>query len=70
MEKPEQILNFVRAYLEAHFYAPSIREIQDACGISSTSVVDYNLKKLERAGLIRRDPSRARAIVLLDEKLH
>ena len=45
---------------------PDIRDIQVGCNISSTSVVDYNLKALERLGFIRRDREVSRAIELLD----
>jgi len=64
--KQQKILHFIRRFLEEHDYLPSIREIQDGCGISSTSVVDYNLKKLEGDGYIRRDRKVSRAIALLD----
>ncbi len=64
--KQQKILRFIRRFLEEHDYLPSIREIQDGCGISSTSVVDYNLKKLEGDGYIRRDRKVSRAIALLD----
>ena len=53
--KQDSILRFIRQFLDEHDYPPSIRQIQEGCGISSTSVVDYNLKALERLGLIRRD---------------
>jgi repressor LexA len=52
--KQQSILRFIRAFIEQHDYPPSIRQIQEACRISSTSVVDYNLKALERQGFIRR----------------
>lgn len=56
------ILRFLRAYARQHSYGPSIRDIQDACDISSTSVVDYNLHALERRGYIRRERGISRAI--------
>ncbi|MCC6237835.1 MAG: repressor LexA [Dehalococcoidia bacterium] len=64
--KQQRILDFLRAFLDEHDYPPSIRDIQQGCGISSTSVVDYNLKRLEEKGLIRRDREVSRAIELLD----
>jgi len=64
--KQQSILHFIRQFIEEHDYPPSIRQIQDGCGISSTSVVDYNLKKLEGAGYIRRDREVSRAIELLE----
>jgi repressor LexA len=64
--KQQKIYAFIREFVEERDYPPSIRDIQSACGISSTSVVDYNLKALERLGLIRRDREISRAIELLD----
>ena len=64
--KQQSILDFVRKFIRDKDYPPSIRDIQDGCGISSTSVVDYNLKALERLGYIRRDREVSRAIELLD----
>ena len=49
-DKQERILDFLREFLAQHDYPPSIRDIQAGCGISSTSVVDYNLKALRRRG--------------------
>ena len=46
---------------------PTVRDIQKACDISSTSVVDYNLDKLEQAGYINRRPDVARGIKILDQ---
>lgn len=64
--KQQKIYQFIRSFVEERDYPPSIRDIQQACKISSTSVVDYNLKALERQGLIRRDREISRAIELLD----
>lgn len=64
--KQQKILDFMRRFIREKDYPPSIRDIQDACDISSTSVVDYNLKALERLGYIRRDREVSRAIELLD----
>jgi repressor LexA len=63
--KQSSILHFIRDFIREHDYPPSIRDIQDGCGISSTSVVDYNLKALERLGYIRRDREVSRAIELV-----
>jgi repressor LexA len=59
-------MDFLRGFLQQHQYPPSIREIQQGCGISSTSVVDYNLHILQREGLIRRSPDISRGIELLE----
>ncbi|MBF6600893.1 MAG: repressor LexA [Dehalococcoidia bacterium] len=64
--KQQDILTFMREFINEHDYPPSIRDIQVGCAISSTSVVDYNLKALERLGFIRRDREVSRAIELLD----
>ncbi len=64
---PMRILDFLREYHADRSYMPSIREIQAGCGISSTSVVDYNLRILERDGYIRRSPDISRAIELVSE---
>lgn len=66
--KQQSIYNFIRKFVREKDYPPSIRDIKDACNISSTSVVDYNLKALERLGYIRRDPEISRAIELLDSR--
>ncbi|HLG12656.1 MAG TPA: transcriptional repressor LexA [Dehalococcoidia bacterium] len=63
--KQNSILHFIRDFIGEHDYPPSIRDIQEGCGISSTSVVDYNLKALERSGHIRRDREVSRAIELV-----
>lgn len=64
--KQQTILDFLRRFIREKDYPPSIRDIQLGCNISSTSVVDYNLKALERLGHIRRDREVSRAIELLD----
>ena len=64
--KQRAILDFIRDYIEERDYPPAIRDIQQGCGISSTSVVDYNLKRLEERGYLRRDREISRAIELLD----
>jgi repressor LexA len=64
--KQQKIVQFLRQFIRDREYPPSIRDIQEGCGISSTSVVDYNLKALERMGVIHRDREISRAIELLD----
>lgn len=65
-DKQQAILDFLRQFIRNKDYPPSIRDIQLGCKISSTSVVDYNLKALERLGYIRRDREVSRAIEMLD----
>jgi len=64
--KQRRILEFIQGFIDQHDYPPSIRQIQEACNISSTSVVDYNLRILEKQGYIRRDREVSRAIELLE----
>jgi repressor LexA len=63
--KQERIIHFVTEFLNDKGYPPTIRDIAAGCGISSTSVVAYNLKKLEQAGYIRRHGEISRGIKFL-----
>ena len=65
--KQQQILSFMRRFREGKDYPPTVRDILKGCGISSTSVVDYNLRILEREGYIRRDREVSRGIEMLDK---
>jgi repressor LexA len=60
--KQRGIFEYISNFIDEHDYPPSIRQIQDACSISSTSVVDYNLRILEKMGYIKRDREVSRAI--------
>ncbi|MBE0415059.1 MAG: repressor LexA [Dehalococcoidia bacterium] len=62
--KQSRILNFLHHFLDDNGYPPTIRDIAKGCKISSTSVVDYNLRILEREGYIRRDREVSRGIEL------
>jgi len=64
--KQQHIIDFVRSFLVDRGYPPSIRDILGGCGLSSTSVVNYNLAILEREGYIRRHHSVSRGIELID----
>ena len=66
--KQRDIINFIRDFLQDKGYPPSIRDIVRGCRISSTSVVAYNLNKLEQAGYIRRHGDVSRGIKFLDRK--
>jgi repressor LexA len=63
--RQRRIIDFIGEFIGDRDYPPSIRQIQEACKISSTSVVDYNLRILEKLGYIRRDREVSRAIELL-----
>jgi repressor LexA len=65
--RQSQILDFVRHYVREHSYPPTVREIGDGVEISSTSVVDYNLRVLAKRGLLRRDPDISRGIEVLED---
>jgi repressor LexA len=66
--KQERIINFITEFLHDRGYPPTIRDIAAGCGISSTSVVTYNLNKLEQAGYIRRHSDISRGIELNRDK--
>jgi repressor LexA len=61
-ERQRTILSVIRASVTSRGYPPSIREIGDAVGLTSTSSVAHQLRTLERKGFLRRDPNRPRAV--------
>ena len=63
-EKRKRVLDFIAAYIEEKNYPPSLRDIGKGCGISSTSVVQYYMKVLERDGFIHRDHEVSRGITV------
>ena len=66
-ERQQEMLRFIWESGRERGYPPSIREIGGAVGISSTSVVNYNLERLERQGLIERDRGQSRGLRLSTE---
>tara|TARA_B110000263_G_scaffold248566_1_gene263787 strand:+ start:1416 stop:2084 length:669 start_codon:yes stop_codon:yes gene_type:complete len=64
-ERQESILIFIKDFLDEHSYPPTVRDIQTGCSISSTSVVDYNLRILQRDGYLKRETEVSRGIELL-----
>ncbi len=64
--RQERILAYIRSFLEDHQFPPTVRDIQAGCEVSSTSVVDYNLRILQREGYLRRFAEVSRGIELLD----
>lgn len=62
--RQQEILKFIGRFTDEHRYPPTIREIGEAVGISSTSVVNYNLNKLEKEGHIMRDLKVSRGVRL------
>lgn len=69
-ERQKRILDYISKYVDEHSYPPTIREIGNEVGISSTSVVNYHLNKLEDAGLLIREDRVSRGIRLADPVSH
>ncbi len=69
-DRQVRMLEFIRSYFEEHFYPPTIREIGKAVGIPSTSVVKYNLERLQEKGFIERSSEVSRGLRLKDSGLH
>lgn len=68
-DRQQHIIGFIDRFLVDKGYPPTIRDIQSGCGISSTSVVDYNLGILEREGYLRRHAEVSRGIELRTRSL-
>lgn len=68
-ESQGRILSYIRDEIQRKGYPPSVREICKAVGFKSTSTVHAHLGELEREGLIRRDPTKPRALELMDNPL-
>jgi repressor LexA len=66
--RQQEIWQFLAEYVDEHGYPPTVREIGDAVGLASPSTVHAHLANLERAGLIRRDPTKPRAIELIGRR--
>ena len=64
-ERQQQIWNYLVEYVDQHGYPPTVREIGEAVGLASPSTVHAHLANLERAGLLRRDPTKPRALELI-----
>ncbi len=67
-KRQKEIFDFIRRYAAKTGYPPTVREIGKAVGLHSSSTVHAHLANLEKAGLLRRDPSKPRAIELLLDK--
>jgi repressor LexA len=66
--RQQEIWQFLAAYVDEHGYPPTVREIGDAVGLASPSTVHAHLANLERAGLLKRDPTKPRAIELVGRR--
>ena len=67
-KRQKEIFDFIRRYAAKTGYPPTVREIGKAVGLHSSSTVHAHLANLEKAGLLRRDPSKPRAIELLIDR--
>jgi repressor LexA len=67
-ERQRAILEFLHEYVDEHGYPPTVREIGEAVGLRSPSTVHAHLAQLERAGALKRDPTKPRAIELTDRR--
>ena len=63
--RQQEIWQFLVEYTDGHGYPPTVREIGEAVGLASPSTVHAHLANLERAGLLKRDPSKPRALDLI-----
>ncbi len=64
-ERQQEIWNYLVEYVDGHGYPPTVREIGERVGLASPSTVHAHLANLERAGLLRRDPTKPRALELI-----
>lgn len=69
-KRQQQVLDFIRETVAERGYPPSVREIGDALGLSSPSSAHSHLNALVRVGALRRDPTKPRAIVVVEDETH
>ncbi|AVM00493.1 repressor LexA [Gordonia iterans] len=67
-QRQREVLEYIRSSVRERGYPPSIREIGEAVGLTSTSSVAHQLRTLERRGLLKRDPHRPRAVNVRDDQ--
>jgi repressor LexA len=67
-KRQQEIFDFIKRYAGEHGYPPTVRDIGKAIGLTSSSTVHAHLANLEKVGLLRRDPSKPRAIEVLVDK--
>jgi repressor LexA len=65
-KRQQEIFDYIKRYSAGHGYPPTVRDIGKAVGLASSSTVHAHLANLEKLGLLRRDPTKPRAIELLD----
>jgi repressor LexA len=66
--RQQEIWQYLAEYVDTHGYPPTVREIGDAVGLASPSTVHAHLANLERAGLLKRDPTKPRALELVGRR--
>jgi repressor LexA len=67
-KRQQEIFDYVRKYVGEHGYPPTVRDIGKAIGLTSSSTVHAHLANLEKLGVLRRDPTKPRAIEVLKDK--
>jgi repressor LexA len=67
-KRQQEIFDFVKKYVGEHGYPPTVRDIGQAIGLASSSTVHAHLTNLEKHGLLRRDPTKPRAIEVVKDK--
>src|SRR2546426_6377382 len=67
-KRQQEIFDFIQRYASRYGYPPTVREIGKAVGLTSSSTVHAHLANLEKIGLLRRDPTKPRAIELLVDR--
>ena len=67
-ERQREVLEFIKERVRRKGYPPSVREIREAVGLRSSSTVHGHLRRLESKGYIRRDPTKPRAIEIIDDE--
>jgi repressor LexA len=67
-KRQQEIFDFVKRYVSEHGYPPTVRDIGKAIGLASSSTVHAHLANLEKLGVLRRDPTKPRAIEVLKDK--
>ena len=65
-KRQQEIFDFIKRYSSQHGYPPTVRDIGKAVGLTSSSTVHAHLSNLEKLGMLRRDPTKPRAIEMLD----
>jgi repressor LexA len=67
-KRQRQIFDYISSYLSKHGYPPTVREIGKAVGLHSSSTVHAHLSKLESLGVVKRDPSKPRALEVMVQR--